>query len=82
MLGLESHQDTLALLRYQTNNYFLCNILSRVVKEFFKLETCEFVYNLVFSSDRYRVLRFKLIQFILLFEHVFDEPPPAVSHLT
>ena len=81
MLVLKSDEHSLSFLRYQTSNDFLCNILSRVVQEFFKLETCEFVDDFIFSSYRYRVLLLKLVQFIILLKHIFDESSPTICHL-
>ena len=37
--------------------------------------------NFIFSSNRYGVLLFELVQFVLLFEHIFNESSPAISHL-
>ena len=37
--------------------------------------------HFIFSSNRYGVLRFKLVQFIFFLKHIFDESSSAVSHL-
>ena len=36
--------------------------------------------HFIFSSNRYWVLRFKLVQFIFFLKHIFDESSSAVSH--
>lgn len=37
--------------------------------------------HFIFSSNRYGVLRFKLVQFVFFLKHVFYESSSAVSHL-
>ena len=37
--------------------------------------------HFIFSSNRYGVLRFKLVQFVFFLKHIFDESSSAVSHL-
>ena len=44
------------------------------------MEACELVDHFIFSSDRYRILLLKLVQFIFFLKHIFDESSSAVSH--
>ena len=44
------------------------------------MEACELMDHFIFSSNRYGVLRFKLVQFVFFLKHIFDESSSAVSH--
>ena len=81
-LCFQLYQHTFASLGDQTGDYLLRHIFGRIIEQFFELDRAELLDDFFFAADRQRVLPLKLVQFSFLLEHVLDQTPSPIGHLT